>query len=56
MGFGNLERMNQLSDGELSWKISKRRDPMPVFETETSARERWDVVSYVRTLVRAIAH
>jgi mono/diheme cytochrome c family protein len=49
-----LERMNQLSDGELFWKISKGRDPMPVFENEMSARERWDVISYIRTLVRAI--
>lgn len=49
-----LARMNELSDGDLFWKISKGREPMPAFELQTSARERWDVVSYVRTLVRAV--
>lgn len=49
-----LERMNQLADGEIFWKISKGTAPMPAFEEELSARERWDLVSYVRTLVRLI--
>jgi mono/diheme cytochrome c family protein len=46
-----LEQMSQLSDGEIFWKISKGRKPMPVFEQQLSQRERWDLVSYVRTLV-----
>ena len=49
-----LERMNQLSDGEIFWKVSKGTPPMPAFEQELSGRERWDVVSYVRTLVRMV--
>jgi len=47
-----LEQMNQMSDGEIFWKISKGRDPMPVFEQQLSQRERWDLVSYVRTLMK----
>ena len=49
-----LERMNQLTDGEIFWRVSKGFPPMPAFEQELSGRERWDVVSYVRTLVRMI--
>jgi mono/diheme cytochrome c family protein len=47
-----LERLNEQTDGEIFWKISKGRDPMPDFEKELSGRDRWDVVSYVRTLLR----
>jgi mono/diheme cytochrome c family protein len=44
--------MSRLPDGEIFWKISKGRKPMPTFEQQLSRRERWDLVSYVRTLVR----
>jgi mono/diheme cytochrome c family protein len=47
-----LEQMSRLPDGEIFWKISKGRKPMPTFEQQLSRRERWDLVSYVRTLVR----
>jgi len=47
-----LERLNQQADGEIFWKVSKGRPPMPEFETQLSARERWDIVSYVRTLLK----
>lgn len=47
-----LEQMGRLPDGEIFWKISKGRKPMPAFEQQLSQRERWDLVSYVRTLVR----
>lgn len=47
-----LEQMSQLSDGEIFWKISKGRKPMPIFEQQLSQRERWDLVSYVRTLMK----
>jgi mono/diheme cytochrome c family protein len=48
-----LEQVSRLTDGEIFWKISKGRDPMPIFEQQLSQRERWDVVSYVRTLVKS---
>lgn len=47
-----LERLNQQADGEIFWKVSKGRPPMPEFETQLSERERWDIVSYVRTLLK----
>jgi mono/diheme cytochrome c family protein len=50
----SLEGMQKLTDGEIYWKISKGRTPMPAFETQLSSRERWDLVSFVRTLVKTV--
>jgi mono/diheme cytochrome c family protein len=47
-----LERLNGQQDGEIFWKISKGKSPMPDFEKQLSGRERWDIVSYVRTLLK----
>ncbi len=49
-----LERLNRQTDGEIFWKVSKGRSPMPQFEKDLRERERWDVVSYVRTLLRVM--
>ncbi len=35
------------SDGELFWKISEARRPMPL--TEITDDQRWDIVNYIRT-------
>lgn len=35
------------SDGELFWKISEARRPMPL--TEITNDQRWDIVNYIRT-------
>ena len=57
LGFsaGNLTRgdqMAQRTDGELFWKISMGRDPMPAFRKEKGLTDpqMWDVVNYIRTL------
>jgi len=42
--------MNNLSDGELFWKISTGKSPMPTFKEILSDEERWLVVSYLRAL------
>jgi mono/diheme cytochrome c family protein len=47
-----LERLNQQTDGEIFWKISKGREPMPAWDKQLSGRERWDLVSYIRTLLK----
>ena len=52
---GNLAdaaRMSKQSDGEIFWKVSKGKDPMPIFEKKLSEKDRWDVVAYVRTLAK----
>lgn len=38
------------TDGELYWKVTNGRDPMPTFKTKTSNDERWEIINYVRTL------
>lgn len=47
-----LEGLNQQADGAIFWKISKGKEPMPAWEKQLSQRERWDLVSYIRTLLR----
>lgn len=39
-----------LSDGSLYWKITEGRKPMPSFSAKLTDVERWQVVSYMRTL------
>ncbi len=43
-------RMWQQSDGELFWKISQGKTPMPSYQKQLSEKERWMVVNYIRTL------
>ena len=38
------------SDGELYWKTTEGRKPMPSFKEKLSDNERWAIVNYVRTL------
>jgi mono/diheme cytochrome c family protein len=38
------------TDGEVYWKITNGRDPMPTFKTKTSNDERWEIINYIRTL------
>ena len=35
------------TDGELFWKISEARRPMPL--TDITNDQRWDIVNYIRT-------
>jgi mono/diheme cytochrome c family protein len=53
--FTDARVMGQTSDGELFWKISHGRRPMPAFEDKLSEQERWQLVDYIRTLVRTPA-
>lgn len=38
------------TDGELFWKISEGKKPMPTFKSLLSETDRWKVVDYIRTL------
>jgi mono/diheme cytochrome c family protein len=46
-------RVRNETDGELFWKITKGRRPMPPFQHKLSDEERWEVVIYLRTLPQA---
>jgi mono/diheme cytochrome c family protein len=50
--FTNSKAMGKAKDGELFWKISKGRSPMPGYEAELSETARWQLVNYVRYLTR----
>jgi mono/diheme cytochrome c family protein len=43
-------QLNTQSDGELFWKITTGRKPMPAFGKRLSETDRWNLVNYIRTL------
>jgi mono/diheme cytochrome c family protein len=43
------DQARQTSDGELFWKISKGRRPMPGYESELTAEQRWQLVNLLRS-------
>ena len=49
---GNLSdpMMWQHTDGELFWKLSEGKSPMPSFAEAFSDEQRWQIVNYIRTL------
>lgn len=47
--FTNAHKMSAAADGELFWKISKGKRPMPGFKDKLSEQERWQLVDYIRT-------
>lgn len=40
----------KITDGELFWKMTEGRKPMPTFAKKLSDNERWSVINYLRTL------
>jgi len=38
------------ADGELFWKITTGKKPMPAYEKQLSDEQRWQVVNYLRVL------
>jgi len=43
-------KLSSQSDGELFWKITEGKKPMPSFEKSLSETDRWNAVNYVRVL------
>ena len=44
-----LAKAQNQTDGELFWKISEGRKPMPIGKKTLSEEQRWQVVNYIRT-------
>jgi mono/diheme cytochrome c family protein len=40
------------TDGELFWKITVGKKPMPNYATRLSPTDRWNVINYLRTLAK----
>lgn len=38
------------TDGSLFWKLSEGRNPMPAYKKILTDKQRWELVSYIRTL------
>lgn len=47
------EVQERLTDGEIFWKITEGKNPMPPFGRKLSEDERWKIVHYVRTLAES---
>jgi mono/diheme cytochrome c family protein len=45
--------MAKQTDGDLFWKTTEGRKPMPSFKEKLSDNERWTVINYVRSLGKA---
>lgn len=53
--FTDAKRMSGVSDGELFYKISEGKKPMPVFKTKLSEDQRWELVLLIRSLAEPAA-
>jgi mono/diheme cytochrome c family protein len=40
------------TDGELFWKMTEGRKPMPTFSKKLTDTERWSIINYVRTFAK----
>ena len=52
---GNLtdsKKMAEFTDGELFWRITVGRNPMPGYEDKLNTTQRWQVVDYIRTFAK----
>lgn len=45
-------RVASQTDGELFWKITQGKKPMPTYEKMLSDTQRWEVINYVRGLAK----
>jgi mono/diheme cytochrome c family protein len=52
----DAKRMTKSSDGELYYKITVGKKPMPSFEKRLSEEQRWGLVILLRTLPAAAAN
>ena len=55
--FTDAHMMNEMTDGEIFWKMTEGRKPMPSFKNELTDEQRWELVNFLRTLAsQAPAH
>ena len=46
-------KVQDQTDGELFWKITEGRKPMPTLKKTLTDEQRWQVINYVRTLKKS---
>ena len=47
------KRLPLQTDGEIFWKMSEGKNPMPAFKKDLKPEERWNLVNYVRHVLVA---
>jgi mono/diheme cytochrome c family protein len=53
--FTDAKAMSEKTDGELFWKMSNGRAPMPAWKELLPVRQRWELVNYLRTFAHGAA-
>jgi len=48
--FTDAHMMSEMTDGEIFWKMTEGRKPMPAFKRSLSDEQRWQLVNFLRTL------
>lgn len=51
--FTDKKRMSAATDGELFYKISEGKKPMPVFKNKLTADQRWELVLLIRSFAES---
>ena len=49
--FTDIDRMRGITDGELFYKISEGKKPMPVFKTRLTEEQRWELVLLIHSFI-----
>jgi mono/diheme cytochrome c family protein len=47
--FTDAHMMSEMTDGEIFYKMTEGREPMPSFKRQLTDEQRWQLVHYVRT-------
>jgi mono/diheme cytochrome c family protein len=47
--FTDAHMMSEMTDGEIFWKMTEGRKPMPSFKKELTDEQRWELVNFLRT-------
>ncbi len=53
MDFTDAKRMSGATDGELFYKISEGKKPMPVFKNKLTEDQRWELVLLIRSFAES---
>jgi hypothetical protein len=51
--FTDAKRMSDATDGELFYKISEGKKPMPVFKNKLTEDQRWELVLLIRSFTQS---
>lgn len=54
--FADAHMMGEMTDGEIFYKMSEGRMPMPAFKKQLTDEQRWQLVHFVRTFAPKPAH